>query len=61
MSSRSKGDRLLRITQLGLLVSMFLVVGCTNPNPGLNFASRNNPDGDVASAVERSQNKEDLG
>jgi len=50
---------LLRVSQF-IVGGAFLIVGCTNPNPGLNFASRNNPETGMASTLERSQNKEDL-
>jgi len=60
MGSRLKGDSLLKVS--GLFVGLFaiLLAGCTNPNPGLNFTSRNSPREAEASAVERFQNKEDL-
>ena len=60
MESRAKGDSLLKVFRWFPALGTLLIVGCTNPNPGLNFATRNSVGEAEASAVERFQNKEDL-
>jgi len=60
MNSRLKGDRLRQFFGLFVGLCGILVTGCTNPNPGLNFTARNAPTEGEASAIERSQYREDL-
>ncbi len=60
MNSRRKGARILKVLHILIAAVVAGLVGCTNPNPGLNFTARNNPEDVASSAVERFQNKEDL-
>ena len=60
MSWALTGKGVLGKQSLFIALWAFLVVGCTSPTPGLNFAAKNSPEVEKATAIERTLNIEEL-
>lgn len=55
-----KGVSFLRVFATFAGAVFFIMAGCTNPTPGLNFASKSNVDDSDTNVLDRSRNREEL-
>lgn len=60
MGPMRRGENLKKTLALTAILVGLVISGCTNPNPGLNFVTKSNPDPTGLSALEVAQNSGDL-